>query len=337
MTAFFIVLLYIYVPYLLNFMIPALDQKAIAISLDPDLDLSEKIAFFIVLHFFVVMFLISYFRTFLTDPGKVPSYWHSMVLEELNRFDQEIQINYRMGPNFRDMSKSVDYNTVKPNEDAFLERNALSETSQNNINPHIENEESAIPPALDELKLSELEDRFLKERGFERFCQHCQNFKPPRAHHCRECGHCVLKMDHHCPWVLNCIGYFNYKLFFNMLLFGDISILMITISFWTFLRGKLEDLDTEISELAYFSSVFACMIMLSSLLTLFLMFHTMLVLQGKSTIEKCDKKKKEHDYDQGVFLNLKEVFGGNPLLWFMPVKVHGNDDEGVYFRDRQNV
>jgi ribosomal protein L40E len=36
--------------------------------------------------------------------------------------------------------------------------------------------------------------------GGMRFCQKCQCYKPPRAHHCRVCGRCVLRMDHHCPW-----------------------------------------------------------------------------------------------------------------------------------------
>ena len=37
--------------------------------------------------------------------------------------------------------------------------------------------------------------------------------KPPRAHHCRKCGRCVMRMDHHCPWVGNCIGLKNMKYF----------------------------------------------------------------------------------------------------------------------------
>lgn len=33
------------------------------------------------------------------------------------------------------------------------------------------------------------------------FCHYCSKPKPPRTHHCRSCGKCVLDMDHHCPFV----------------------------------------------------------------------------------------------------------------------------------------
>jgi hypothetical protein len=36
--------------------------------------------------------------------------------------------------------------------------------------------------------------------GRPRWCATCLNWKPDRAHHCREIGRCVMKMDHFCPW-----------------------------------------------------------------------------------------------------------------------------------------
>jgi hypothetical protein len=39
-----------------------------------------------------------------------------------------------------------------------------------------------------------------------RFCKKCVLPKPDRAHHCSLCQRCVLKMDHHCPWINNCVS-----------------------------------------------------------------------------------------------------------------------------------
>lgn len=39
-----------------------------------------------------------------------------------------------------------------------------------------------------------------RDEQFLQYCLICQSFKVPRSHHCRKCGRCVLKMDHHCPW-----------------------------------------------------------------------------------------------------------------------------------------
>jgi len=36
-----------------------------------------------------------------------------------------------------------------------------------------------------------------------RLCRRCKAFKPDRAHHCSICQRCIIKMDHHCPWVNN--------------------------------------------------------------------------------------------------------------------------------------
>ena len=44
-------------------------------------------------------------------------------------------------------------------------------------------------------------------------CPKCCSIKPERAHHCSVCQRCIRKMDHHCPWVNNCVGEGNQKYF----------------------------------------------------------------------------------------------------------------------------
>lgn len=61
-----------------------------------------------------------------------------------------------------------------------------------------------------------------------RFCEKCQLIKPDRAHHCSVCSTCVLKMDHHCPWVNNCIGFHNYKFFMLFLAYALLYCIFIT-------------------------------------------------------------------------------------------------------------
>ncbi|CAF3817953.1 unnamed protein product [Rotaria magnacalcarata] len=45
------------------------------------------------------------------------------------------------------------------------------------------------------------------------YCDICESFKAPRAHHCKKCSRCVLKLDHHCPWINTCTGHFNHANF----------------------------------------------------------------------------------------------------------------------------
>jgi hypothetical protein len=61
----------------------------------------------------------------------------------------------------------------------------------------------------------------VKNTGEKRWCNKCDCEKPDRAHHCSICGVCVLRMDHHCPWLASrCIGLRNHKAFFLFLCYA---------------------------------------------------------------------------------------------------------------------
>merc|ERR1712166_856354 len=68
-------------------------------------------------------------------------------------------------------------------------------------------------------------------------------FKPLRAHYDREIQRCVVKMDHHCPWVNNCIGIANQKLFIlfvGYVALGSFYALVLLVGRWLSCSGKIE-------------------------------------------------------------------------------------------------
>ncbi|EDR27947.1 palmitoyltransferase swf1, putative [Entamoeba dispar SAW760] len=59
-------------------------------------------------------------------------------------------------------------------------------------------------------------------------CEYCHLEKIPRSKHCKICGKCVARFDHHCPWINQCVGEKNCKYFLFFLLSMSISLLIVT-------------------------------------------------------------------------------------------------------------
>lgn len=59
-----------------------------------------------------------------------------------------------------------------------------------------------------------------------KLCDACNAWRPPRAFHCVSCNACTLKYDHHCPWILNCVGARNHKAFYLFSVYLMVDILM---------------------------------------------------------------------------------------------------------------
>lgn len=57
-----------------------------------------------------------------------------------------------------------------------------------------------------------------------KYCTICHIEQPLRCKHCKFCDHCVATFDHHCPWIGNCVGERNRKVFYFFLLSQTVQI-----------------------------------------------------------------------------------------------------------------
>ncbi|XP_021548085.1 palmitoyltransferase ZDHHC23 isoform X1 [Neomonachus schauinslandi] len=82
----------------------------------------------------------------------------------------------------------------------------------------------------------------------EDWCAKCELVRPARAWHCRLCGVCVRRMDHHCVWINSCVGESNHQAF----------ILALSIFLLTSVYGITLTLDTICRDRSVFTALFYC-------------------------------------------------------------------------------
>ncbi|CAL4953709.1 unnamed protein product [Urochloa decumbens] len=194
----------------------------------------------------------------------------------------------------------------------------------------------------------------IKRKGGDlRYCQKCSHYKPPRAHHCRVCKRCVLRMDHHCIWINNCVGHENYKIFLIFVLYAVIACLysMVLIIGGAMHLPKDEQLgiDSPRTSIKFYAVQIVCGVLLCPLalaLMVLLGWHVYLIVHNKTTIEYHEGVRAmwlaekagnlyHHPYNLGVYENLISVLGPNMFCWLCPIS--RNIGSGVRFRTSYDI
>ncbi|THV53571.1 hypothetical protein BGAL_0047g00230 [Botrytis galanthina] len=133
----------------------------------------------------------------------------------------------------------------------------------------------------------------VKSNGELRYCKKCQARKPDRTHHCSTCGICVLKMDHHCPWLATCVGLRNYKAFLLFLIYTTLfCFLCFAVSGTWVWREILSDGEYTDSLLPV---NYVMLVVISGIIGLVLAgftgWHILLSSRGQTTIECLEKTR----------------------------------------------
>ncbi|KAJ2546463.1 Palmitoyltransferase zdhhc2 [Coemansia sp. RSA 1933] len=178
----------------------------------------------------------------------------------------------------------------------------------------------------------------VKDNGEPRYCLKCNLPKPDRAHHCSVCGVCVLKMDHHCPWVNNCVGFNNQKAFLLFIAYSALYCLDIAITTMVFYTRFIFRAPgtAEISIIPMFLIILS--LAFSIAMVGFVGFHVYLIWNNLTTIESYERNnfREEHAsrgsgkkyinlFDLGARKNLKQIFGSRWPMWFIPLRTQTGD------------
>jgi len=173
----------------------------------------------------------------------------------------------------------------------------------------------------------------VKQTGGPRFCKWCNQYKPDRCHHCRVCRSCILRMDHHCPWIANCVGFRNHKFFLLLVFHAMVNCIFICV---TMSETIVAAVNEEMTPLRRFGIVYCITLasLMSILLVPFLLLHISFLVRAQTTIEFCEKRSKKHgapvSYSRGLLENTRAVLGPYMILWLLPLSPPQGD--GVTFQ-----
>eukprot|EP00123_Amoebidium_parasiticum_P014673 comp22592_c2_seq1/m.34616 comp22592_c2_seq1/g.34616 ORF comp22592_c2_seq1/g.34616 comp22592_c2_seq1/m.34616 type:complete len:292 (-) comp22592_c2_seq1:27-902(-) len=156
----------------------------------------------------------------------------------------------------------------------------------------------------------------------QQLCARCNAFKPFQTHHCKTCDRCIRRMDHHCPWVNNCVGARNTKYFLLFLLY--VFLLSVAAFYFIILRvircsetrwnGSCRNIISDI----VFLAILAFEALLFGLFTIGMFFDMMCNIRSNTTA--VDKLRNQYGEKRTFMSGVREICGEPASFrWFLPM------------------
>ena len=298
------------VVFLITYLIIFLQLWAVFITEDTTETKSYLFYHKLYFYFLLIMIIWSQIKCAITDPGIITKHNNPTVLEfYLNIHDLAI----RRAEKFNTTYGDAFFKNIREDDDELKSLNDSEEEVSDEDEYEYKPETSISDDIMNSIKL---EYKVKLKRCFQ-----CYVVRPPRGHHCSFCKGCVMKMDHHCPWVNNCIGQFTQKFF---ILFCAYSLCacceVLTIEFY---YGYYKSGDLFNGKLKTFGICFQILFNIIFLIFSFIMLRDQWgIIQNDSTMIDLKKKRFEEKRDISEVMN--ETFGcGFGLSWFFPIKIGG--------------
>lgn len=154
-------------------------------------------------------------------------------------------------------------------------------------------------------------------------CPKCCSIKPDRAHHCSVCQRCIRKMDHHCPWVNNCVGENNQKYFVLFTLYIALisvhSMILVVNQFAECVKSEWRQCSPYSPPATVFLLLFLTFEALLFAVFTVIMLVTQLsaIFNDQTGIEQL-KKEEARWAKKSRLKSIQSVFGRFSLAWFSP-------------------